>query len=132
MEEAQQIDITKDKSPNITNSTYPGKTVAEIALIDSGSLKPYDFGEFPKLKMVVAGDKRKFKEGIVEFIIQDFEDSKPKSYLFNMDVAIWVSRQIYARTINNLEVRELRRKKLMKIYGFFRMLVERLKDKFQK
>jgi hypothetical protein len=129
MEEEIKI---KDKSPNITNSKYPGKTTARVALLDPVLLSPIDFGEYPKLTMVVAGDKRRFKEGIVEFIIQDWQDQTPRSYLFNMDVAIWVSRQVYARTINDLEKRALRRKRMMKIYGYFRELFEKVRGYFQK
>ena len=111
MEEAQQIDITKDKSPNITNSTYPKSTVCRL-LTYKENMDIQDEASDPMFTVVIAENERQWREGVARLSIK--VGATELRALVNMDVLISVFRREYAREINDLELRALRRERMIR------------------
>ena len=124
MEEQQKIGSNK----LVTNAKYPGKTIADIALLNDGTLEPVSFDDYPKMTLIVAENEQKFKEGVVTLEITNSEfEHQPARYSVNMDVMIWVMRRVYARSINDLELQALRRARFIRFKKNLKYYIEEIK-----
>ena len=122
-QDGKKIVLKKDASTKITRSKYTGITQARIlTYTENLTLDKTDNTIFT---ITLGEDKDKFEEGVARIEIQ--KNGIVVDALVNIDVLITVMQQKYAKTITDIEVKERRKKQMIKYINFFK----RFMDKFR-
>lgn len=117
--------MEKDTSLKITNSPYPGKTMADLRLYNP-DLTPVDFNQYPKMVVTMAENEEKYQYGYVKLDIFKDKDTK-ESYFFHVDGLMSIVYNTYARSLNDLR-RPTFKMQAVRFHSFLTRLFHRLFD----
>lgn len=121
----------KDQTNKVTTETSFGETRGDLRVYRE-DMTPQDYDAFPKVTITMGEDLDKFQYGIMRITTQNIVDGgtiREKSYLVQVDGVMSIIYSVYAKTLNDLRKATFRQKTI-RIYGFFKMLAIKLKQKY--
>jgi len=118
----------KDKDQRLTKERNFGTTIGQLRVYND-DLTPRDYDWYPKVVVSAAENLDKFQYGIIKIAVEDCEGAEKKEYLVQVDGLMAIVYNVYAKTLNDLR-RPSFRDKTVRMWGFFKILLYKIKKRF--